>query len=144
MLSDRDGEMSDHVVNWGEQIGIIAGEFRPTDTKESWLGRAYSEVKKLNPERAKKLTFRHFSDLFYGRVSDPKYSVASSVLTAADQARIEEAKRDAQVVAKFFNSHAQALAGIDPDRNRSDINAFIEAARIISGGNRSGDHGEAK
>lgn len=131
MLSDRYRKMSDQVVNWGEQIGVIAGAYRPTDTKDSWLGRAYKEVTKINP----KVSFRHFTDLFYGRVPDPKYSVAFSVLTAAEKARDEEARRDAQVVAKFFNSHAQALANTDPEANRSEINTFIEAARIVSARN---------
>ncbi len=95
------------------------------------MGRAYKQVHKLND----RITFRHFSDLFYGRVPDPKYSVATSILTAADLARIEEAKRDAKVVAKFFDRHAQALASADPHRNRSEIDALVAAARVLSGRN---------
>jgi hypothetical protein len=127
MLSDRDKKMSDHVVNWREQIGVIAGEFLPTDTKESWLDRAYKQVVKINP----KLSFRHFSDLFYGRVPDPKYSIASSVLTAADQARIEEARRDAARLANIYQNTAHALGNIDPDIHRDHIDALVNAARIL-------------
>ena len=50
---------------------------------------------------------------------------------------LEEAKRDAAVVANFFNSHAQALTNIDPDFHRDQINAFVEAARIVSGRDRT-------
>jgi hypothetical protein len=79
--------------------------------------------------------------LFYGELEDPKYSVAFKILSAADRARILEAQRDAKVVANFFNSHAQALANVDPDFHRDQINAFVEAARIIGGRDSPGNTG---
>lgn len=137
MLSDRYRKMSSHVVNWSEEIGTIAGQFLPTDTKDSWLGRAYKHVSKINP----KVSFRHFTDLFYGRVADPKYSVAFSVLTAADQARIQEAQRDAAKLANIYQSAAQALDNIDPHFHRSNIDALVSAARILGALDSSGTEG---
>jgi len=113
-------------VDWQEQIGLIAGPFRETDTKESWWARA---------ARLSGSKFWHVKALYKGELKDPKYSVAFRILSAADKARIQEAQRDAKVVADFFNSHAQALANIDPDFHRSQIDAFVEAARVLSGRN---------
>lgn len=135
MSSDQDRKMSSHAVNWGEKIEAINGPFLPSDTKQSWLGRGYKEVRKLNP----KLSFRHFCDLFYGHVPDPKYSVAACVLTAADKAKIEEARRDAEAAAKYFDSYAQTLSSVDANTNRAEIDAFVEVARILRGRDSAGN-----
>lgn len=140
MLTDQDRKMSSLDINWDEKIGAIAGPFLPTDTKESWLGRAYNEVRKRNP----RISFRHFTDLFYGRVRDPKYSVASSVLNAADQSRAEEAKRNAAKLANIYYSTARALESIDKDSHRSDIDALVNAARILRALDSSGTEGGLK
>jgi hypothetical protein len=113
-------------LDWQEQIATIAGPRQPSDTKESWLARA---------ARKSGTAFWHIKALYYGQLTDPKYSVAYKILSAADKARIAEAQRDATVVANFFNSHAQALSNIDPEFHRPAIDAFVEAARIISGRN---------
>lgn len=126
MLSDQSRKLMSQVINWQSEIGTIAGPFLPTDTKQSWLARA---------SRKCSVSLRHIQSLYYGHVNDPKYSVASKIISAADQARIQEAKRDAEVVAKFFNKRAQALASVDPDIHRSEIDVFIEAARIVSSRN---------
>jgi hypothetical protein len=134
---DQDRKMSSLDINWDREIGAIAGAFLPTDTKESWLGRAYKEVRKINP----KVSFRHFTDLFYGRVRDPKFSVAASVLSAADLARIEEARRDAARLVDIYQSTAQALENIDPDFHRGNIDALVNAARILGALDRTGTKG---
>ena len=122
-------------LDWQEQIATIAGPRQPSDTRESWLARA---------ARKSGASFWHIKALFYGQLTDPKYSIAYKILSAADRARIQEAQRDATVVANFFNSHAQALANVDPDFHRSQIDAFVEAARIVSGRDSTGTKGEVK
>lgn len=131
MLSDQGRKLMSYVTDWKTEIGTIAGPFLPNDTKESWLSRAYKEVRRLNPELTKRLTFRHFTSLFYGRVPDPKYSVAAGVLSAADQARIDEARRDVEKVAQLYRVHAERLTAIDPDFHSEQINALLSAARIL-------------
>jgi hypothetical protein len=127
MLMDQDRKMTTQVIDWKNEIGTIAGQFRPGDTKDSWLGRAHKAIREIN----KKITLRHVRSIYYGHVSDPKYSVASSILSAADQARIEEARRDAAKLADIYQSTAQALGNVDPDFHRSNIDALVNAARIL-------------
>ncbi len=127
MLSKRNRKMSDHVINWKNEIGTIAGAFRPDDTKDSWLGRAHAAVAKLN----KNISFRHITSLYYGHVLDPKYSVAATVLSAAEMARLEEARRDAQRLANIYQNAAEALNEIDQDFHRHNIDALVSAARIL-------------
>lgn len=75
------------------------------------------------------ISFRTARSLWNEEITDPDHLAAKAV---RQQARIEEARRDAEVVANFFNSHAQALANIDPDFHREQIDAFVAAARAIS------------
>jgi hypothetical protein len=119
-------------VNWKGEIGTIAGAFLPSDTKESWLARAAA---------AAKVSFRQVRSLYYGQTTDPKYSVAVKVLSAADRARLEEAQSDARKVADIYRGRAEALAHIDEDFHRPEIDALVTAARILGGGDRAGDQG---
>ena len=80
------------------------------------------------------ISFRTARSLWYDEINDTTHSAIQAVRR---QAQIEEARRDAKVVADFFHSHAQALANIDPDFHRDQIDAFVEAARIVSGRDRS-------
>jgi hypothetical protein len=56
---------------------------------------------------------------------------ADKILSAADQARLEEAKRDAAKLADIYQSAAQALGNVDPDFHRDNIDALVNAARIL-------------
>lgn len=134
MALKADGKMSDISVDWRSEITAIAGPVRPGDTKDSWLGRAHAAVHAIN----KNISFRMLRDLFQGYATDPKYSVGVSVLSAAERARIKEAQKDAEYLADLYRRNASALSKIDPDFHRSDINALVTAARILSGGNSSG------
>lgn len=84
--------------------------------------------------KASGISYRTARSLWLGEISDPKHLAAQAVRR---QAQIEEARRDAKVVANFFNSHAQALANIDPDFHRDQIDAFVEAARALSDRDRT-------
>ena len=75
------------------------------------------------------ISFRTARSLWNEEITDQDHLAAKAV---RQQAQIEEAKRDAKVVANFFNSRAQALANIDPDFHRSEIDAFLAAARALS------------
>jgi len=75
------------------------------------------------------ISFRTARSLWNEEITDPEHLAAKAV---RQQAEIEEAKRDAAVVANFFSRRAQALANVDPDFHRNEIDAFLEAARALS------------
>lgn len=122
-------------VDWASEIELIAGPVRVTDTKESWLARA---------ARLSASKFWHVKALYEGKLTDPKYSVAFKIVSAADRARIEEAKRDVKKVAGLYRSHAERLATIDEDFYREQIDALVSAARLLGERNNAGSGGEVK
>lgn len=119
-------------VDWASEIELIAGPVRASDTKESWLARA---------ARLSASKFWHVKALYEGKLTDPKYSVAFKILSAADRARIEEAKRDAAKLANIYRSTAHALGNVDPDFHRSSIDALVSAAGILGSLDSSGTEG---
>jgi hypothetical protein len=135
MLLDQSRKLMDRTINWKEEIGAIAGPFLPSDTKQSWLARA---------SRRCTVSLRHIQSIYYGQVDDPKFSVASNILSAADQARIEEARRDAAKLAQIYQSTATALGNVDPDFHRGNIDALVSAARILGALDSSGTEREVK
>lgn len=116
-------------VDWKAEIGAIAGPLMSSDTQESWLARA---------ARKSHSKFWHIKALFYGQLTDPKYSVAYKILSAADQARIQEAKRDATKLATIFGAAASQLSNIDEDFHRQSIAALEHASRVFSSKDSSG------
>lgn len=110
------------VIDWKNEIGAIAGPFSPNDTKESWLARA---------ARRSSISLRHIKSLYYGHVKDPKHSVASSVLSAAELARKTEARKDASRLATRFETIAGGMNATDPDFYRADVDSLVNAARIL-------------
>lgn len=133
MVMKKDKNLMSVVIDWKNEIGSIAGPFLPSDTKESWLGRAHRAVSKIN----KDVTFRTIERMFYGYVKDPKYSVASSVLSAAEQARLEDARRDAARLADIYASAAGGLREIDENFHRETIDALVHASRVFSSVDRA-------
>jgi hypothetical protein len=101
---------------------------------------AYGELPRwlTKVSKAVGISFRTARSLWLEEIKDPNHLAA---LAVKRQAEIEEARRNAAVVANFFSRHAQALADSDPISNRESIDAFLAAARLLSGGNSSGDHG---
>jgi len=97
---------------------------------------AYGEMPRWLTRIAKSagISFRTARSLWLGEIDDPNHLAA---LAVKRQAQIAEAKRDAEVVANFFSSHAQALANIDPDFHREQIDAFFAAARALSNRDRA-------
>lgn len=110
------------VIDWKNEIGSIAGPFLPNDTKQSWLARA---------SRRANISLRHITSLYYGHVKDPKFSVASSVLSAAELARIEATRREAAQLATRFEITAGGLNAKDADFFGSEINSLLDAAHIL-------------
>lgn len=110
------------VVNWANEIAAIAGPY--DGNRKSWLARA---------ARKAGVTCRQAKALYYGESINPRHDVASSVLSAADKARIEEARKDAAQIAGIYSRCAEALSNDDPDFHRDKIDALVEAARIVSG-----------
>lgn len=128
MVMKKDKNLMGYVIDWKNEIGSIAGPFLPTDTKQSWLARA---------SRRADVSLRHITSLYYGHAKDPKYSVASKVLSAADHARIEEARRDAAKLANIYASAAGGLHEIDEDFHREAIDALVHASRVLGSVDRA-------
>lgn len=108
-------------VNWQAEIGVIAGPFE--GNRKSWLARA---------ARRASVSYRQVKALYYGETTNPRHNVATSVLTAAEQARLEETRRDALKVAEFCARRAEALAVVDAEFHQPEIDAFVAAARFLS------------
>ena len=119
-------------VDWQSEISVIAGPYSANETRESWLSRA---------ARKSGSTFWHIKALFYGELKDPKYSVAYKILSAADQARIQKAKRDAEKATALYRNYAARLETIDPDFHREQIDVLLGAARIVGGRDSPGNKG---
>jgi len=136
MSESLDGKsVMQRTLDWQAQITTIAGPMQITDTRESWLARA---------ARRSRLSFRQIKALYYGETADPKYSVASNILEAADRARMEEVRRDAAKLATVYQSTAHALGNIDPDFHRGNIDALVSAARILGSLDSAGTEGGVK
>src|SRR3979411_63392 len=104
-MSEKSGEkiVVYRTLDWQEQIATIAGPRQPSDTRESWLARA---------ARKSGASFWHIKALFYGQLTDRKYSIAYKILSAADRARIQEAQRDAAKLSDIYQGTAIALGNI--------------------------------
>ena len=113
-------------INWQNEIGDIAGRFE--GNRKGWLARA---------ARRANISCRQVKALYYGETTNPRHDVATSVLTAAQQARLEEARRDALMVADIYRGAAEALTHKDEDFYRHDIDALVTAARIVGGRDRT-------
>lgn len=122
MLLDQGRKLMSHVIDWKSEIGTVAGPFLPTDTKQSWLSRAANRCS---------ISVRHITSLYYGHVKDPKYSVATRVLSAADRARLDEARRNVEKVTTLYRVHAEKLSAIDQNLHREQVDALLCAARIL-------------
>lgn len=107
-------------INWRDQIATIAGPFE--GNRKGWLSRA---------ARKSGATYRQVKALYYGEMTDPKLSVAESVLAAA--------KLEAMTLASRFESIAGGLNATDADFHSHDIAALIDAVGRLRGMGRSGD-----
>ena len=122
MLMDQGRKLMGYVIDWRDEISAVAGPFLPTDTKQSWLARA---------ARRADVSLRHITSLYYGHAKDPKYSVASKVLSAAELARIEATRREAAQLASRFEITAEGLNAKDADFFGAEINSLLDAANLL-------------
>src|SRR5579859_5364913 len=113
-------------INWQGEISDIAGPF--DGNRKGWLARA---------ARKADVSYRQIKALYYGEILDPKHSVATGVLTAAEQARIDETRRNASEVAQYLARYAEGLAAVDENFHSEQINAALAIAREISSRNRA-------
>lgn len=107
-------------IDWKNQIEDIAGPY--DGNRKSWLSRA---------ARRASVSYRQIAGLYYDQVKDPKFSVASSVLSAAEQARIEATRKEASVLASRFAVTAEGLNAKDPDFFSAEINSLECAAHLL-------------
>lgn len=108
-------------INWHAQVADIAGPYR--GNRKAWLARA---------ARKSGVASRQIKALYYGECSDPKTSVAHSVLSAAEKARAE-----ASELASQFETLAGAINAADKDFFSKDVLALIDAARLLRGQDRA-------
>lgn len=126
-MPEKKADMST-AVNWQNEIADIAGPY--TGNKKGWLSRAAMRAN---------ASYRQIKGLYYGEYRNPRYALAQRIRSAAEQARIQEARRDALATANLLYRHAEALANTDPDFHRQSIDAFREVARVLGGGDSTGD-----
>ena len=104
-------------VDWPAQIADIAGQYTPRDNKGSWLQRAAN---------LSGVSFWHCQQLYENKL-DPKWSIASKIIIAAEKAR-RKAQQDASHLAIAFQTTAAALERTDPNFHRGTIDALRAAA----------------
>lgn len=119
MSESSDGIRMSSAVTFKDDIATLAGPLQPSDTRESWIARA---------ARKARITFRQAKALWYEETTDPKYSVAVNVRSAAEQAR-----KEAGELASRFESIAGGLNAKDQDFYSADVSALIDAARALRG-----------
>lgn len=129
-MSEKKVSKMGQAVNWADEIGIIAGSF--DGNRKGWLARA---------ARSAGVTYRQVKALYYGEIDDPRHSVATNILTAAEEARIRETQSNARVVAEYLTRYAQTASATDADFNGPQIDAALSVLRQIGGGNSAGNHG---
>lgn len=117
MPESLDEKRMSNVFTWKDDIALIAGPYNPSNTRESWLSTA---------ARRAKITYRQCKSLWYGECVDPKYSVAVSVRSAADQAR-----KEALEIASRLETAAVSLDAKDADFYGAQITALVEQARDL-------------
>lgn len=113
------------VLDWQTEIELIAGPMLASDTRESWLARA---------ARRASITYRQCKALYYGETSDPKHSVASGVIEAAELAR-----KEASELASRFESLAGSINANAKITNvySDEVAALIQAAQRLRGVDRA-------
>src|SRR5690349_19400162 len=116
-MSEKVSKMG-RAINWQDEIGMIAGPY--SGNRKGWLAKA---------ARVANVSYRQVKALYYGEVSNPRLDTALSLIKAAEQARLKEARRDAEQVAEIYRRHAEALAVADQDFHRPEIDALLTAAR---------------
>lgn len=127
-MPEKKASLEMSAVDWSIEIEAIAGPY--SGNRKSWLAKA---------ARRAGTSFRQIKALYYRETIDPRASVADRIKAAAIEARMKEARRDALQVADLLNRHAQALASVDADFHRNDIDALVTTARVIGGGHSTGD-----
>lgn len=116
----------EHAIDWRGEISTIAGPFE--GNRKGWLARA---------ARRAGVKYRQVRALYYGESANPRYDTAQSIIEAAREARINEARRDAAKLADIYSRYADALAAPGSDLDRAQVDEFIAAARVMGGRNRS-------
>jgi hypothetical protein len=104
-------------IDWSEEIKTIGGPYQ--GNRKIWLAKAAFEAG---------ITLRQGWRLFYRQTKDPKFSVALSVLNAAEKARTE-----AEALASQFEMAAGVINANGKNKNRNDVLTLLSAARALRG-----------
>jgi len=102
-------------------FNLIAGPY--DGNRKGWLSRAAARAH---------VSYRQIRALWYGETSDPKFSVANSVLGAGAKARLEMERVRYASAAEYLRSHSERLANVDPEFHREEIERSRRAADFIS------------
>lgn len=104
-----------------EAISVLAGPYE--GNRARWLDNATKKVSGVS--------YRTMKSLWHGEITREDHLAAQAVKRAAEQEKLDEARRNIRSAASIYRSHAAALECIDPDLHREQINALVLAARIL-------------
>ena len=103
------------VVDWRSEIESFAGPFE--GNRKSWLSRA---------ARRAGTTSRQIKALYYGEMTDPKFSVAVGVLSAS-----QKAKAEAQELVAIYQSVVGAGNDQNPHLSGKETAALVHVIRAL-------------
>jgi len=108
-------------VDWRSEIESFAGPFE--GNRKSWLSRA---------ARRAGTTSRQIKALYYGEMTDPKFSVAVGVLSAS-----QKAKTEAQELVAIYQSVIGAVDDQNPYLSGKETAALVHVIRALSAVDRA-------
>lgn len=110
-------------VCWRNCIEVIAGPRRWEDTRESWLSRA---------ARKAGVPYRQIKSLYYGESDDPKYSVGTKLVVAA-----QEARQRATALADTYEQIAGQINALSNNTDKGFVSEQIAALEHVVSSLRS-------
>lgn len=103
-----------------DAVSVLAGQWGPVETRESWLARAAKRAG---------VSYRTIKAIWYGEIDSPEHKSAQQVLEAAKK----HGRQEADELAARLDTLTRALRSADEDFHQSQIVAFSNAARELRG-----------
>lgn len=97
-----------------DAVSVLAGQWGPVETRESWLARA---------ARRAGVSYRTIKAVWYGEIDNPDHKAAQQILEAAER----HGRREAGELAARLETLTSALRAIDEDFHGPQIDALSSA-----------------
>ncbi len=110
-----------------EEIAILAGPRHFGSNRESWLAGAYRRLQECGSD----ITFRMLKSFFNNEIRDPEKHWAAREIRRT--ASIVQAQREAQALAKHFNTILQNINVRSPHYDQPRVDAVRRAIRHLVG-----------